>query len=275
MFQPEHFHKPHQHPLQKSKRTRWIKDIARSLWIWVAVGVLMVVWFPLLLVIRLMDRDPARYQTGRWFRRLGVAMTKVNPFLQLDISGYTVQNPRNPYVVVSNHQSLADIPLISHLPWEMKWVGKESIFKMPFAGWMMRLAGDIPVDRADARSGARALIHAASILERKCSVMFFPEGTRSPDARVGKFNDGAFHLAIRAGVPILPLVVEGSHGCLPKRSWRFQDMHRVTLLVLPPVDTTGLSAGEAPRLREKVRKMIIDHLSHLRGVDPSAVDRLA
>jgi 1-acyl-sn-glycerol-3-phosphate acyltransferase len=105
--------------------------------------------------------------------------------------------------------------------------------------------------------------------------MFFPEGTRSADARIGRFNDGAFHLALRSRVPILPLVVDGSHGCLPKKSWLFKDMHRVTLLVLPPVETEGMSRDDAPRLREKVRGMIVDHLAHLRGADPADVDRLA
>ena len=251
------------------------KDVLRSAWIWVAVIILIVCWFPLLLLIRLTDRDPVHYRTGCWFRRLGVAMTKVNPFLQLDISGYTVRDPRRPYVVVSNHQSLADIPLISHLPWEMKWVGKKELFRLPFAGWMMRLAGDIPLDRQDPRSGAKALLHAASVLKQKCSVIFFPEGTRSPDARIGRFNDGAFHLALRAQVPILPLVVDGSHGCLPKKSWRFKEMHRVTLLVLPPVDTAGMSRDDAPRLRKKVRGMIVDHLAHLRRANSTDVDRLA
>ena len=254
------------------QRTR---DILRSVWIWAAVSVLIVCWFPLLLLVRLTDRDPVRYRTGRWFRRLGVAMTRANPFLQLEISGYTVRDPRRPYVVVSNHQSFADIPLISHLPWEMKWVGKRELFRVPFAGWMMKLAGDIPLDRGDPRSGAKVLLHAASVLKQKCSVIFFPEGTRSPDARVGRFTDGAFHLALRSQVPVLPLVVDGSHGCLPKNSWRFKGVHNVKLLVLPPVDTAGMSREDAPMLRERVRHMIIDHLAHLRGVEPDDVDRLA
>jgi len=253
---------------------RRVRDILRSVWIWVAVSVLIVCWFPLLVLIRLTDRDPVRYRTGRWFRRLGVAMTRVNPFLHLEISGYTVQDPRRPYVVVSNHQSLADIPLISHLPWEMKWVGKKELFRVPFAGWMMRLAGDIPLDRGDPRSGAKVLLQAASVLKQRCSVIFFPEGTRSPDARIGRFSDGAFHLALRSGVPILPLVVDGSHGCLPKNSWLFTDVHRVRLLVLPPVETEGMSREDAPRLRAKVRGMIIDHLAYLRGTDAAEVDRL-
>jgi len=96
---------------------------------------------------RLFDRDPVRYRTGYLFRRLGKALTRINPSWRLHISGETIENPRRPYVVVSNHQSLADIPLISNLPWEMKWMGKVELFKLPVIGWMMRLAGDVSVDR--------------------------------------------------------------------------------------------------------------------------------
>jgi 1-acyl-sn-glycerol-3-phosphate acyltransferase len=161
-----------------------MRSILRSLWVWSAVCILIVLWLPLLAAIRVFDRDPVHYRTGRWFRRLGVAMTQVNPLWRLTVSGTTVTDPRRPYVVVSNHQSQADIPLISHLPWEMKWIGKAELFRLPIVGWMMKLAGDIPVDRSDRRSGTRMLLAAAGYLRRKCSVIFFPEGTRSLDGRV-------------------------------------------------------------------------------------------
>ena len=247
----------------------------RSLWIWFAVVALIIAWLPLLAVIRLIDRDQVRYRTGRWFRRLGVAITRVNPAWQLRISGERITDPRRPYVVVSNHQSFADIPLLSHLPWEMKWIGKVELFRLPFVGWMMKLAGDIPVDRQDRRSGAKMLLAAHKYLQQKCSVMFFPEGTRSLDGRVGRFNDGAFHLAIKAHVPVLPVAVEGSHGCLPKKSWRFGKPQEVFLKVLPPVETAEMSSDDMETLREKVRQMIIRQIAEWRQADPSTVDCLS
>ena len=247
----------------------------RSLWVWGAVAVLIAVWLPLLALIRLFDPDPVRYTTGRWFRRLGVAITRVNPSWQVHRDGEKIANPRRPYVVVSNHQSLADIPIISHLPWEMKWIGKAELFRLPLVGWMMRLAGDIPVDRADRRSGARMLLAAHRCLQLKCSVMFFPEGTRSPDGRVWRFNDGAFHLAIKAGVPVLPVVIEGSRDCLPKKSWKFGPPQDILLRVLPPVETRGLTTEGVPELRDRVRGMIIAQIAAWRGQDVSSVDALA
>jgi len=246
----------------------------RSLWVWAAITALILFWVPLLALIRIFDRDPVRYRTGRWFRRLGVAMTKTNRAWRIHIGGEQVADPRFPYVVVSNHQSLADIPIISHLPWEMKWIGKKELFRIPFVGWMMRMAGDIPLDRADRRSGARMLLAANRYLQQKCSVMFFPEGTRSPDGRLWRFNEGAFHLAIKAGVPVLPLAIEGSRDCLPKKNWKFGPPLDITLHVLPPVPTEGLSVSEAPLLCERVRTMILEKLATWRCVETALVDGL-
>lgn len=247
----------------------------RSVWTWSAVAALILLWLPLLALIRLFDRDPVHYRTGRWFRRLGVAMTRVNPAWRLALSGARIADPRNPYVVVANHQSMADIPLISHVPWEMKWVGKVELFRLPIIGWMMRLASDIPVDRADRRSGAKMLLRCLKVLEHKCSVMFFPEGTRSPDALLGKFNEGAFHIAIKAQVPVLPLVIEGSHGCLPKKSWKFGEPSTIRLKILEPVETRGMAVTDVERLRDTVRDMIAGQLAEWRGVSVGEVDRMA
>jgi 1-acyl-sn-glycerol-3-phosphate acyltransferase len=243
-----------------------------SVYVWVTVAGLIVLWFFLLVAVRVTDADPVRYRTGRWFRRLGVAMTRVNPFWQVELSGEHIDDPRHPYVVVSNHQSLADIPLISHLPWEMKWVAKRELFRVPIVGWMLKLAGDIPLDRSDRRSGARMLTQAEHYLDGKCSVILFPEGTRSLDNRLRRFNDGAFYLALKARVPILPVVVDGSHACLPKNSFLFGDPARVRVKVLPPVWPEEYGTDQVETLKNRVRSVIRDQLADWRGVPPSAVD---
>lgn len=252
-----------------------LRSILRSMWVWASVSLLILLWLPLLAVIRVFDRDPALYSTGLWFRRLGRMMTKVNPSWHLRVEGEMPSDPRNPYVVVSNHQSMADIPLLSNLPWEMKWIGKIELFRLPYLGWMMRLARDIPVDRGDRRSGAAMLLKAIHMLKLRCSVMFFPEGTRSPDGRVWRFNEGAFHIAVKAQVPVLPIAVEGSYRCLPKKSWRFGPPQTIRVRVLPLVQTSGLSGDDVPRLRDHVREEIIRGVAVLRGVDPHVIDGLA
>jgi 1-acyl-sn-glycerol-3-phosphate acyltransferase len=251
-----------------------MKDTLRSLWIWTSAVILIIIWFPMLAIVRLFDRDPVRYRTGRMFRRLGAMMTKANPLWTLKIFGETISDVRRPYVIVSNHQSMADVPIIANLPWEMKWLTKIELFKLPVIGWMLRMSGDIPVDRKNKRAAAQAFVKASRYLSQKCSVIFFPEGTRSPDGLVHKFTDGAFQLAIREQVPVLPLVVEGSRDCLPKRSWKFGKPKEILLKVLPPVETVDLNSGDTENLRDRIRNLIIEQIAEWRGVDPAEVDAL-
>lgn len=245
----------------------------RSLAIWLVVLACIVLWVPLVAGMRAFDRHPARLRTGRWFRRLGVAVTKVNPLWKLQLDGLPAGGLKAPCVVVGNHQSLADIPLLSHLPWEMKWVAKRSLFRLPAIGWMMRMAGDIPLERADARSGARSLLRAARYLRQGCPVMFFPEGTRSTDGSVGRFHDGAFRLALRERVNVLPVAVEGSHACLPKHSWRFGAARTIRVRVLPPIEVADFGADQTARLRDAARGAIVRQIAHWRGAAEAAVDR--
>jgi 1-acyl-sn-glycerol-3-phosphate acyltransferase len=237
--------------------------LIRSAWIWTACVSLIVLWVPLLALVRLADRDPLRRRTGRWFRRLGRALAKVNPW-RIHISGAGRIRPQQAYVIVSNHQSLADIPVISHLRVDAKWLAKAELFRVPPLGWMLRMAGDIPVARADRRKGAQALLQAARVLRQGCSVVFFPEGTRSPDGKLLPFSDGPFQLAIREGVPVLPLAVEGSGAALPRHSWLFGGTQDIHLRVLEPVPTGGFEARQGALLRDHVRNAIADELARLR-----------
>jgi 1-acyl-sn-glycerol-3-phosphate acyltransferase len=250
--------------------------IVRSLWAWLAIGILCLVWVPWLYLVRIFDRDPVRYRTGRWFRRLGVVQTKVNPAWKIKVEGAEkVSNPRNPYAVVGNHQSMADIPLFSLLPWEMKWIGKASLWKLPYGGRMFKLAGDIPVDRSDPNARTVALEKAVEYLKQKVSVMFFAEGTRSRDGKLLPFKDGAFLAAIRTQVPVLPVIVEGSHDCLPRKSIIFRDCPAIRLKVFDPVPTEGMTEDDVPRLRDQVRALFVNQLMQWRNATVEQVDSLA
>jgi len=253
-----------------------MRSVLISLWVWFAIIALIVLWVPVMVVARLFDRDPARYNAGYVLRILGRSMTYVNPFWDVDLEGPFPENPRNPYVVVSNHFSQADPPIIARVPWEMKWVAKQELFGLPFAGWLLRMSGDIAVDRSSKQSRARVLVRAAKYLEQKCSVMFFPEGTRSRDGRVHRFSDGAFRLAIEEGVPVLPIAIDGTHDALPKHSiWFNPDAERIRVKVLEPVDTVGYETEDARSLQRTVRAHIIDQIAEWRGVDPADIDGLS
>jgi hypothetical protein len=122
---------------------------------------------------------------------------------------------------------------------------------------LMRLAGDVPVKRGFGPSGIEAIARCREILSQRVSVMIFPEGTRSPTADLLPFRDGAFRLAIDAGVPILPLALHGTADALPKHDWRF-GWSTAVVEVLQPVETAGLTPADVPALKERVRNTIIE-----------------
>lgn len=243
-----------------------------SVFIWIAILVLVVIWLPLLAVVRLFDRDSGLYATGRMFRRLGLAISRVNPNWNVTIEGNTKIDDRTPYVIVSNHMSNADIPVISNLPWEMKWVAKKELFDLPVLGWMMKLAGDIPVARGSMREAVKVFQRCKYYLDRNTSVIFFPEGTRSRSGKLTRFASGAFDLAIRENKPILPLVLDGTQGCLPKQSWVFEKDVHVKLKVLEPISTRTYHKGDSAILMDKVRTKMAGQLAEWRGVDITEVD---
>ncbi len=237
--------------------------LIRSVWIWSATAALILLWVPVLASVRLFDREPLRLRTAAWFRRLGRAIARVNPW-RLHISGREHIIPGGVYVVVSNHQSLADIPLISHLKFDTKWLGKAELFRLPIVGWMMRISGDVPVERGDRRKAAQALMQCARYLQQRVSVVFFPEGTRSRTGEMLPFNDGPFRLAIREGIEVLPLVVEGSGAALPRNSWIFGGVQDIYLRVLKPVPVDGFETHA--ELRDAVRGEMVAELERMRSV---------
>jgi 1-acyl-sn-glycerol-3-phosphate acyltransferase len=245
-------------------------------YIWVAHVLTVLVGFVYVTAVWLVTApfDPGRYAAGRAFRHLAKVTTWLNPYWTFRTEGVRIVDPRRPYVAVSNHESYADIFLISHLPWEMKWMAKDTIFKIPVMGWMMRMAGDIPVTRGSRDSAVRAIATSRDRLLKKVSIMIFPEGTRSNSAELRPFMDGAFRLAIEQGVPILPIAVAGTRHAMAKHSFKFRRAV-ASCRVLPPVETGGLTLDDLPALRERVRALIDDArhaLRHDLGLPPIEVE---
>jgi 1-acyl-sn-glycerol-3-phosphate acyltransferase len=167
----------------------------------------------------------------------------------------SLADPRRPYVVVANHESYADVFLISCFPWEMKWLSKDTMFKIPFMGWMMQMAGDIKLVRGNRDSAADAIVQCRDRLAKKVSVMIFPEGTRSRSWEMLPFKDGAFRLAIESGAPILPIAVTGTRNAMAKGTFRFLPARAIAQL-LEPIDTTGMTLADVGMLKQQTRERI-------------------
>lgn len=235
-----------------------------SIWSWFVFGACIVVWLPLMAIVWLVTApfDRPRYWTGFLFRKLTVVHQRLNPLWTFKTGGVFPEDPRNPYVIVSNHESFVDILLISHLPWEMKWLSKKELFNIPVAGWLMRMAKDIRLDRKDRDSAKAAMVRCAELLDQRVSVMIFPEGTRSTTGDLLPFKDGAFRLAIEQGVPILPLAVHGAAPALRKHDWRF-GRSTAEVRVLEPVETDGMTVDDVDELKATVRARILTELASM------------
>jgi 1-acyl-sn-glycerol-3-phosphate acyltransferase len=234
--------------------------------LWGLTALIALFWLPVVALVFAATApfDPGRYAAGRTFRFAARMAVAINPYWRFRTSGVRIADPRRPYIGVANHESYADIFLISHLPWEMKWLSKDQVFRIPIMGWMMRMAGDIAVARGSAKSRADAMNGIRDRLQKRVSVMVMPEGTRSPDGEMLPFRDGAFRLAIELGVPVLPIAVAGTRHAMAKHSFRF-NRAVAEARVLDPVETAGLTLDDVPRLREDVRARIASARDELRA----------
>ncbi|HXE80585.1 MAG TPA: lysophospholipid acyltransferase family protein [Vicinamibacterales bacterium] len=159
------------------------------------------------------------------------------------------------YVFVSNHQSIYDIPVIfASLPFQLRIIAKESLGRFPFLGWHLRRSGHLLVDRSRP-DRAGILRRWKALVGEGLSLIVFPEGTRSPDGRLGAFKAGSFLLAIEAGLPIVPLTVSGTIGVMTKGHLTTRP-GRVRLVVHEPISTTGYVAAQARDLAARVRSIV-------------------
>lgn len=193
--------------------------------------------------------DSRRIASGKALRMVSHSAALLSPVWRFRIHGELPTQLAKKTVCVSNHCSHTDVFLICHLPWEMKWLAKRSLFKLPFIGWGMWLVGDIGVDRGSSKA-VEALAECRSWLERGVPVMIFPEGTRSQTGKTQPFKDGAFKLAIDAGADILPMAVAGTQTALPKHDWR-PSSARGVLKVGRPISTAGMTSADVARLKQQ------------------------
>ena len=193
------------------------------------------------------------HNIGRWWGKsiLWIAGIKVQA------KGLENFDPEKPFVFICNHQSNFDIlVLFSALPAQFRWIAKAELFKIPLFGYAMRGAGYISIERKDRKKAIQSLKQAAERIKTGTSVMIFPEGTRSPDGNIGEFKKGGFILAYDAGVPITPIVLNGTWSIMSKDSLKIKPGN-VILSVLPAVNVADYPKTEKTRLIDDVREKIL------------------
>jgi 1-acyl-sn-glycerol-3-phosphate acyltransferase len=195
-------------------------------------------------------------RTVVWVGRRWVRWILATCGIRVDVDGIENVPLDRPCVYMSNHQSVFDIAaVVATLPVSWVFVAKRELTWIPFFGWALVLGHQIIVDRRNRESSVRSLARAAERVRAGANVIIFPEGTRSPDASLQEFKSGGFHLAIQAGVPIVPITVSGSWRISPKRSLRIES-GRVLVRYGAPIPTDGLRVVDRGDLKRQVREAI-------------------
>ena len=166
-----------------------------------------------------------------------------------------------PCVLVANHASAADIPILfGSLPIQFRIIAKDTLFHIPVLGWCMRLAGYISVNRSNPKKAIRSLKKAARQIREGYPAVVFPEGTRTRTGELQPFKTGAFLLAIESGVPVVPVGISGSYDILVRGSMRIRPDAQVVLRIGPPIETAGFTTRDRRSLSEQARKAVEDCL---------------
>lgn len=160
------------------------------------------------------------------------------------------------YVVVSNHQSMLDIPLLYALPFNFKWVSKKEVYKIPIFGWVLWMHGDVAIERGGAASTKAMLKKCEDYLKDGISIIMFPEGTRTKTGCVNGFKEGAMILAQQSGADILPVVIDGTFDAFGKGG--IKTPHTFQVRILAPISANEISQTPVKELRDTLNTLMCD-----------------
>jgi 1-acyl-sn-glycerol-3-phosphate acyltransferase len=208
-----------------------------------------IVMYLISLCVSLVDRSGnAAHRVARLWGKMLLAVS----FIRVSASGVGKLDPNGTYVFVANHASLMDIPaVLSQLPQQFRFLAKKSLYRIPFLGWHLRWAGHLPVDRSNARNSLKSMNEAGRIIaERRVCMLLFPEGGRSPHG-LREFREGAAYIAIKAGVPVVPIAIVGMRELLPMGSMHIRS-GKVKLLVGAPIPTAQMKLADRAELTERL-----------------------
>jgi 1-acyl-sn-glycerol-3-phosphate acyltransferase len=186
-------------------------------------------------------------------------------FMKREVIGLENIDPRKAYVMVLNHNSMVDIISIYNLPLIFKWVSKKEVYRIPIVGQLLFAHGDIVINRASAKE-AMQLVHTRGLewLKKGACVSIFPEGTRSKDGEIHNFKAGAFVLAKDAGVPILPIVLDGTNTMV-RNGWLMNWRNKITIRILPPVSAEDVVNRDIKDVMTEVRDNMVATLADIRA----------
>jgi 1-acyl-sn-glycerol-3-phosphate acyltransferase len=241
-------------------------DKIKSLFVWIFGLAYTIILFPVSLIIwvLLYPFDQERTITHWWLVIQACLLTKLIPIWKISVEGREKARRKIPYIIISNHQSILDILIMNCLRLKFRWISKIENYKVPVLGWYMRMAKYIAVDRGNKESKAEMMEKSVESLRKGISIMMFPEGTRSRDGEIAPFKLGAFQLALMTDKSILPVIVDGTGGILPKHGLMFSSGNKLKIKVLDPVHPGTFGTADPEELASKFRSLMIDELKKMR-----------
>ncbi len=244
-------------------KTEKLKGGLFTVWCWCGCALSTAFWATVSILGSLVTRSGRlqHYCMRRW--------SKDNLWLSrahVEIEGMENIDPVRPQIFVANHSGLHDIlSLSANLPIQFRWIAKKSLFLVPFMGWHMRRSGYIAIDRENPREAAKSIIEAAKIIRNGINAIAFPEGTRSRTGELGKFHSGAFSLALRAGVPLVPIALEGSYRVIRPKKLQVNPGAIIRIKIDKPIDLSSYAREEKHRLMQDVFRIMDRNLKDLRA----------
>jgi len=215
--------------------------------------------------------------TGNSQHRLAQVWARVllaSGFVRVRVEGLEKLDRGANYVFVANHASYLDIPaILTGLPFQFRFFAKKGLYRIPFLGTHLKRAGHLPVDRSNARNSLKSMSEGAQIMvARNVSLLLFPEGGRTPEG-LRPFREGAAYIAIKAGVPVVPMAIVGMRALLPMGSIHIRS-GRATLRIGDPIPTAGLKPSDRAeltgRLRDEVVRLLEEPVPVAQASQPTA-----
>lgn len=241
-------------------------DIIRSLFVWICSVLFVILLFPVTFLIWLISLpfDKEHLLVHWWLTFQGIVLCRCNLLWKIKTEGRGKYKKGETYIIISNHQSILDILLITSLRFKLRWISKIENFRVPVLNWSMKMAGYIPIDRGNPESRVKMMEESLKSLNKGIPIMMFPEGTRSKDGSIATFKKGAFEMAIGAGIPLLPVIIDGTWKVLPKKGIIFSNGYLLNIKILDPVYPDAFGTSDPEQLASVIRDLMVTELNELR-----------
>lgn len=231
-----------------------------SFFMWIYTIVSCIVLFPInfIVFVLLYPFDKRRKVIHEMSRFWSLQYYWIAPGWSVDVEGKEKIDPKEKYIIVSNHQSLMDICLLYVIPLNFRWIAKAEVKKIPIVGWMLSVHGDISIHRGHTESTKKMNREVEKWIKRGVSISIFPEGTRTHDGAIHRFKEGAFVLAKHNNVKILPVVTNGNFHVMSKGAFTFNPIQKFKVQILDPISLEKIQAKSSKELSLEVQALMCE-----------------